>query len=113
MQQEPIVNIIQGVDMSEDKQTNSALQSIKLPHADSLKRLAISETGFVFDPETGHSFSVNETGMLVLQQLQQQKNLSQIFKTIEKNYVAEKMQIEKDLIEFVSLLRKQIQESEA
>ena len=31
-----------------------------------LKALALSETGFVFDPRTGHSYSLNPTGLAVL-----------------------------------------------
>lgn len=31
-----------------------------------LKQLAVSDTGFVFDPQTGQSFTVNRTGRLVL-----------------------------------------------
>ena len=31
-----------------------------------LHALAISETGFIFDPQTGQSFTVNQTGLFVL-----------------------------------------------
>ncbi len=31
-----------------------------------IKQLAVSDTGFVFDPQTGQSFTVNRTGRLVL-----------------------------------------------
>jgi hypothetical protein len=31
-----------------------------------LKALALSDTGFVFDPRTGHSYSLNPTGLAVL-----------------------------------------------
>ncbi len=31
-----------------------------------LHQLAISETGFIFDPQTGQSFTVNQTGLFVL-----------------------------------------------
>ena len=36
-----------------------------------LPMLAISETGFVFDPRTGHSYSVNPTGLALLRSLKQ------------------------------------------
>jgi PqqD family protein of HPr-rel-A system len=35
----------------------------------SLRDLAISDTGFVFDPYTGHTFTVNATGLLLLKEL--------------------------------------------
>lgn len=38
---------------------------------DRLQSLAISETGFIFDPQTGQSFTVNATGLLVLDLLKQ------------------------------------------
>jgi hypothetical protein len=31
-----------------------------------LRALALSETGFIFDPRTGHSYSANATGLAVL-----------------------------------------------
>lgn len=34
-----------------------------------LRDLALSDTGFVFDPLTGHTFSVNTTGLTVLRAL--------------------------------------------
>lgn len=34
-----------------------------------LRDLALSDTGFVFDPLTGHTFSVNATGLMVLRAL--------------------------------------------
>ena len=37
-----------------------------LPSAHALRRLAISESGFVFDPFSGHHFTVNETGREIL-----------------------------------------------
>lgn len=40
-----------------------------------LKQLAISETGFVFDPQTGQSFTVNSTGQLVLGCLKESDNI--------------------------------------
>lgn len=101
--------------MSEINQQKSStlLNSIKTPSVDALKRLAISETGFVFDPESGHSFSVNETGMIILQQLQQQKSLAEILGHMTEHYQAEQIQIERDLIEFTELLRKHVLESTA
>ena len=36
-----------------------------------LRDLALSDSGFVFDPMTGHSFTVNATGLCVLQGLKE------------------------------------------
>jgi len=40
--------------------------------------LAISDTGFVFDPRSGHSYTVNSTGLALLRGLKQGLTLSQI-----------------------------------
>ncbi len=34
-----------------------------------LRDLAISDTGFVFDPSTGNTFTVNSTGLVLLKEL--------------------------------------------
>ena len=36
-----------------------------------LAMLAVSDTGFVFDPRTGHSYTVNPAGLLLLRSLKQ------------------------------------------
>jgi hypothetical protein len=36
---------------------------------DALTKLALSDEGFVFNPQTGDSFQVSETGMVVLREL--------------------------------------------
>lgn len=38
----------------------------KKTDAGRIKQLAVSDTGFVFDPQTGQSFTVNRTGRIVL-----------------------------------------------
>jgi hypothetical protein len=37
------------------------------------KNIAISENGFIFNPLTGDSFSVNETGIFIIQKLKKAK----------------------------------------
>jgi hypothetical protein len=36
-----------------------------------LKALAVSDSGFVFDPRTGHSYSLNRTGLALLRAMQE------------------------------------------
>jgi len=87
----------------------NSLENIELPDLLALKRLAISESGFIFDPETGHSFSVNETGMFILKELQNNQNPSQVQQAIVNSYEISNRDAERDLIEFIGLLRKQLQ----
>jgi PqqD family protein of HPr-rel-A system len=36
-----------------------------------LRELAVSDSGFVFDPSTGHTFTVNPSGLHILQWLKE------------------------------------------
>ena len=36
-----------------------------------LNRLAINDEGFIFDPETGNSFTVNGTGLFIIKLLKE------------------------------------------
>jgi hypothetical protein len=78
------------------------------PPTDVLKRLAVSESGFVFDPSSGHNFTVNETGLLLLRMLLQESRLDQILETLGDEFAADPREIERDVIEFVSALRENV-----
>ena len=39
-------------------------------NTEQLMTLAVNKNGFVFDPENGISYTVNETGLFILQKLQ-------------------------------------------
>jgi len=43
-----------------------------------LKQLAINDSGFVFDPLSGHTFTVNATGAFVVSSLKQGLGLDEI-----------------------------------
>jgi hypothetical protein len=44
---------------------NDTLEKVMKNTLLATKRLALSESGFVFDPVSGQSFSVNETGRVI------------------------------------------------
>ena len=79
-----------------------------LPPLDVLNRLAVSESGFVFDPASGHNFTVNETGLLLLRLLLKEQRLDQILETLSNEFDAEPREIERDVIEFFSALRENV-----
>ncbi len=68
------------------------------------KNLAISENGFVFNPTTGDSFSVNELGALIINQIKSGKSKDEIISSISQEYNAEKSTIEKDFSEYLNVL---------
>lgn len=51
-----------------------------------LRRLAISDSGFVFDPATGHTYSVNGTGLQILEGLKQGLTASDLAARLQETY---------------------------
>jgi PqqD family protein of HPr-rel-A system len=81
-------------------------QSVDLPKADVLTRLALSDSGFVFDPVTGNSFTVNGSGLAILRRLQQQgSGLAGTVASLCEEFDVEALAAERDVIEFANLLR--------
>ena len=79
-----------------------------LPDAKTLERLAISESGFVFDPVSGHSFTVNETGLEILRSLQQDRHLDALQEHLSVEYDVDRVTLDRDLLEFLGSLRDQL-----
>jgi hypothetical protein len=80
-----------------------------LPDAKTLERLAVSESGFVFDPVSGHSFTVNETGLDILRSLLSDRNLASLRERLSAEYDVDGQALERDLLEFLGSLRDQMQ----
>jgi hypothetical protein len=68
------------------------------------KNIATSEAGLIFNPGTGDSFSVNNIGAEILVFLKENKSQDEIIGYLSSKYEVEKIQIEKDLDDFVSQL---------
>lgn len=72
-----------------------------------VQRLAVSDSGFVFDPVSGNSFTVNESGLRIIQLVKDGKNLGEAVSALSNEYHGSATDIERDVLEFVGLLRKQ------
>jgi len=68
------------------------------------KNIAVSDSGFVFNPTTGESYSVNPIGVEIIELLKQEKTVDEINKTLTERYNADMVTIEKDVADFVTLL---------
>ena len=68
------------------------------------KNIAVSESGFIFNPGNGDSFSVNEIGAEIIGLLKENKSDSEIAEIISSKYGTGRTQVEKDLDDFISLL---------
>ncbi len=75
------------------------------PDAAALRALAVSDTGFVFDPRTGHSYTVNATGLAVLQGLKDGLPADAILARLREEFAVGAAPVEDDVEAFLGLLR--------
>ncbi len=69
------------------------------------KNIAVSETGFIFNPTTGDSFSANSIGAEIIEMLKSETKTKDIIKTICDKYDVETSSFEKDLEDFMLQIR--------
>ncbi len=67
--------------------------------------IAVSETGFVFDPNSGDSFTLNETGKQILTMLSEGKTEVEIKKYFIKNFDVDTTTFENNFSEFSMMLQ--------
>jgi hypothetical protein len=67
--------------------------------------IAISESGFVFNPATGESFTVNPIGAEVIQLLKDNKSIQEASEIILERYNVDETSVEKDLNDFLAMLK--------
>jgi PqqD family protein of HPr-rel-A system len=72
---------------------------------DKLKRLAINEEGFAFDPETGNSFVVNQTGLFILKKLREGLSEEEIIKVLTEEFEVDEDTARRDFYDFLEQLR--------
>jgi hypothetical protein len=76
------------------------------------KNIALSDTGFVFNPSTGDSFSVNPIGLEILRKLKDNEPHEKIKQYIMDAYSTDSDTVEKDFYDFTKMLE-QLQLTEA
>lgn len=69
------------------------------------ENIAISETGFVFNPTTGDSFTLNETGRKVIALINEGKTIEQAAKVLRETFDVDDTTLERYLFDFVYDLR--------
>lgn len=80
-----------------------------LPKPEVIQRLAISDNGFVFDPVTGHSFTVNATGLDLLRLMARGESVEAMVSHLIEAWDVDPHMAERDLLEFAAELRKALQ----
>ncbi len=69
------------------------------------KNIAVSETGFVFNPTTGDSYSINQVGQEILGYLGKNKSSDEITSLMTSVYDIDPASFEKYFYDFLSMLR--------
>lgn len=69
------------------------------------KNIAVSDSGFLFNPGTGESFSLNPIGAEIIGLLKEDKSIEEVSKKLGKIYETDEVTIERDLYDFISMLK--------
>ena len=70
------------------------------------KKIAISETGFIFNPTTGDSYSMNPIATEILEMLKKDMKEEEIKNALLEKYDVNKSILQKSYDEFIEALRK-------
>ncbi len=70
-----------------------------------IARLAINEEGFVFDPQTGESFTVNQTGKVILKALMRSDSEESIILQLTEQFALSPQEAQADVRDFIHHLR--------
>ncbi len=68
------------------------------------QNIAVSESGFIFDPSSGHSFTTNPTGLRVFSLLKEGMDKSAIISQLVKEYDTDQQTLERDVNDFLNML---------
>lgn len=63
----------------------------------------MSDTGFIFDPRTGHAYTVNATGLSVLRALKEGRSVAEVAEQLKRDFDRASA-VEDGVTEFLQLL---------
>jgi hypothetical protein len=69
------------------------------------KNIAISESGFVFDPSSGESYSLNPIGTEILEYLKKDMSFEEISPLVLEKYDVDQITFERYYYDFVNSLQ--------
>jgi PqqD family protein of HPr-rel-A system len=70
-----------------------------------LAQLAINDEGFIFDPLTGQSFTVNQTGIALLGGMKRGEDELQLAARLHQTFDVEEAEARSDVRDFIEHLR--------
>jgi len=68
------------------------------------KNIALSDSGFIFNPSTGESFSVNPIGVEIIKMLKENKEKDDIRDAILEKYQTDEGTFERDYYDFINII---------
>lgn len=68
------------------------------------KDIAVSDTGFIFNPVTGESFNVNSSGAAIIAYLKKGLNPKEIPTAMVKDFEVSETMAERDVQDFINML---------
>lgn len=72
---------------------------------DRLKGIALSDTGFAFDPMTGQTYSLNKTGIFIVKRLKEGKSPEEIVQDMVNKFEVDEERAREDLSKFLEVLK--------
>ena len=69
------------------------------------KNIAISESGFIFNPTTGDSFSVNELGKIIIEALKAEKSYNELAEEVILEYDVTRGAFQMYYLDFIKTLK--------
>lgn len=70
------------------------------------RNVALSDSGFLFNPSTGDSFSINPIGQEIFKMLKDDRSADEIKSHILTTYNTDEVTFEKDFYDFTNMLRR-------
>jgi PqqD family protein of HPr-rel-A system len=70
-----------------------------------LQQLALSEDGFLFDPTSGQSYTVSDTGLFIIKGLKQGQKEDEIARELTEAYDVNSDEARQDTLDFISHLK--------
>jgi len=74
-------------------------------NSERLKSLAISDSGFIFDPSSGNTYNTNATGIKIINYLKEKKDINEIFDLFMEQYDVSSDEVEFDINDFIENLK--------
>ena len=68
------------------------------------KNIALSDSGFVFNPSSGDSYSVNPIGIELIKLMKEGKSKEEIIQYVIETYAVDEATVEKDFYDFLKMI---------